>query len=86
MNEPTPDDVPGFAQAVMAVRAVGGVLLPAEAAIQLVTVVAAVLRPHLTAEVYADLADDEVLTSPQLDLSRYFDSCSHHIRESLNAV
>ncbi len=89
MNDLYPEDVPGFTQALDAVQVVGGVLLPPEAARQLVMVVAAVLRPHLTAELYADLADDEVVTAisqyaPELGLSTYFDNVSHGLRRSLD--
>ena len=91
MNGVYPEDVPGFQQALDAVQVVGGVLLTDVAARQLVMTVAAVLRPHLQAEMFADLADDEIIHALDhaleqvgaMQVSGYFDAISSEIRWGL---
>lgn len=53
-----PNEVPGFREALSAIRRAGGVLLPFEAAAALAASAIAAAAPHIRAETLADTADD----------------------------
>jgi len=85
-------DLTGFAQALDALRRVGGVLLPEDAAQALAAGLVAVVTPVIKAEALADISDDMLeiaehfgQTTPTgvalVELARSLDSASAQIRE-----
>lgn len=75
-------DVPGFPQALLAVRRAGGVLLTEDAARQITILAMAAATPFIKAEVLADTSDD-LLDMQMHELAELFDQISHHIRQEL---
>lgn len=89
------DDVPGFRQALEAVRRAGGVLLTEDAARALTLLALAIAGPLIKAENLADIADDLADMSTRmptgegasvlLRLSASLDLASHQLRKALHA-
>lgn len=71
---------PGLSQAVQAVRALGGVLIPPDAAQLIAMAALGAARLHVMAEIYHDIADNEDLDIPE-ETRTQLDAVGWYLRE-----